>query len=338
MNESIKNNTLGFRIYNITTRYFPRGLDGLFKNLKVIEISNGQLKEIHQTDLKPFINLEVLYFQSNDIEILENGLFDYNKNLTYILFNKNKLVHIDGSVFEKLHHLTDLYLYGNECINDFTVNNSTVLQKITKTIKSQCQNEDFINLNKNLSVLESTNENLKVEDFPEFYANITDLEDSRFSQYSTIKKRIKALKDRNISSLWNKIINLSDLIGNQNMTIMKRLMELEDIQKIYNHINADITNQTVKNNSEGLNVEQMKILDELRLNFTKISAVQGRQASKVTESTFTWEPFWIGVCSVLVLILMILLIKNYVVEDRIISYSISDYKRYNHEGNRVSVL
>ena len=87
-----------------------------------------------------------------------------------------------------------------------------------------------------------------------------------------------------------------------------------------------------------MNLGEAIILEELKLNLSKISAVQNRQVSKITTSSFTWEPFWIGVCCVLVLILLIVLIKNYIAQDQFISYSISDSKRYNHEGNRVSYL
>ncbi|CAH1710629.1 unnamed protein product [Chironomus riparius] len=341
-NDSIRTDTVGFRIFNISTRYFPQGLDRMFNNLKVIEISFGQLKEIHQTDLKPFMLLEVIYFYSNDIEVLESGLFDDNKSLRYILFTKNKLAHIDGNVFEKLLHLTNLYLNGNECIDKFTEINSTALQQIRKTIKNQCQNAEFISINRNLTILEEKAGNLKIEEYPAFYKNLTNLEDSRFFQYSTIKKRTKALINWNILMLWNNVIKLNDLIAKNNTTVIERLNEMKDSQYFYEHNITKVIEQAkakqfiVQNKS--LHLEETSILEELRLNLSKITVVQNRQVLKGTISSFTWEPFWIGVCSVLVLILIIVLIKNYVAHDQIFSYSISEFKRYNHEGNRVSYL
>lgn len=41
----------------------------------MIDINYGPLKEIHQSDLKPFPELRCIELYHNEIEILEEGLF-----------------------------------------------------------------------------------------------------------------------------------------------------------------------------------------------------------------------------------------------------------------------
>lgn len=84
----------GFYVWSKTCHYFPRGLKSFSRNLKVIQIMACKLKEIHQEDLKPFPKLTELMLNYNSLEVLENGLLDFNPNLEYIDFDGNKIFHI----------------------------------------------------------------------------------------------------------------------------------------------------------------------------------------------------------------------------------------------------
>jgi len=136
----------GFDADNLTTHYFPRGLEKIFKNLKMIDINNGRLKEIHQADLKPFPKLVCLELYENDIESLEKGLFDYNPKLEMIWLSSNKIVHIDVNLFDNLVKLTYLSLDANRCISEFAENNTEKVKEIISYSKENCK--DLVYLKK----------------------------------------------------------------------------------------------------------------------------------------------------------------------------------------------
>jgi hypothetical protein len=98
-----KNSDLvGIMIYDKNTEYFPRGLEKVFTNLKSIDECYGYLKEITQADLKPYRKLVNLDLDYNSIEVLEEGLFDYNPDLQLIWIGNNKISHINSSLFNSL--------------------------------------------------------------------------------------------------------------------------------------------------------------------------------------------------------------------------------------------
>jgi len=119
--------------------YFPRNLENVFRNLKMIYIGNGHLKEIHQSDLSPFSKLMYLNLKHNDIEFLEDGLFAYNPELVVVNFNSNKIIHIGVQVFNNLNKIAWLYLQENTCINMYAQNNQTAVREIISQAKVKCQ-------------------------------------------------------------------------------------------------------------------------------------------------------------------------------------------------------
>jgi len=145
--------------------HFPRGLNKIFKKLKGILITGSGLKEIHQSDLKDFPKLIFLSLSSNNLEILEENLFQFNLNLEVIYLDSNKISHIDPSVFEKLTKLKTLYLQSNSCINMYARNNPTAVQKIIRTAKAQCTNSNYSNLKRKVKNLEIDSRNSNSENF-----------------------------------------------------------------------------------------------------------------------------------------------------------------------------
>ena len=71
---------------NGDVKYFPRGLENFYKNLKGILIIGTSIKEFHQEELKPFDKLEYFQLSTSSFEIVEEGLFDFNPNLETIIF------------------------------------------------------------------------------------------------------------------------------------------------------------------------------------------------------------------------------------------------------------
>lgn len=133
------NDVKGFVIQKLVVQFFPTQLDKFFKNLELIHISHCNLKEVHQTHVKPFPKLRAIVLHDNDIEVIENGLFDYNLNLEIVWLNKNKLIHIGMNVFDDLNKLTYLNLEDCNCISMHAKNNTIEVKQIIKISKEKCQ-------------------------------------------------------------------------------------------------------------------------------------------------------------------------------------------------------
>jgi len=183
------------------TQYFPRNLEKVFKNLKVIDINSGRIKEIHQLDLKPFPKLEVIDLYDNDIQIIEAGTFDFNPNLKDVWLT-SKILHIDPKVFDHLSKVTYLYLQGNPCIKKDATGSASAVQTLAQEAYSKCKDSIFSSLSLKLNNLESESKTLTFESFKNFKQNLTNLETevkiSKFSYLSSIKRRIEDLKKSKI--------------------------------------------------------------------------------------------------------------------------------------------
>jgi len=185
-------NVVAFQIAGGTAFYSPQGIEKYFKNLKAIAYESCQLKEIHQQNLKPFPKLLDLYLENNQIEVLEEGLFDFNPNLVYIYIMSNKIGHIHSKIFDNLKKVTHIYLNSNTCINkDFT--SPSQIQELIKQISSQCQNTEFLNLESKLKNLENSIKSLNFPTFQNQIAGIeTEIKSSRYAEHFT--RQIEALK------------------------------------------------------------------------------------------------------------------------------------------------
>ncbi|CAG9798743.1 unnamed protein product [Chironomus riparius] len=327
-----KDETTGFRIYNKTTQYFPRGLENVFENLKVIEISHGHLRDIRREDLHPFGLLEVLYLYANDIEILEEGVFENNINLKFITLSQNRIIHIDQNVFDNLNQLIHLYLNKNECI-DLQADNLNPLEKVIKATNFMCKSKNYANLHESIIVLESIKNNLKLEDFSTYYKNLTNLENMtkvKNFKNSTITKRIHRLKDWSFEVLWSDVSNFNKFLTRFNASVLERLDKLE--QNLYKQESE--SSGSHDDHTEVLQtIEDTKVvsykLEEMHYNQINDSAPPQNQIHKESNSK-SLEVFWIGFCCASMLFLMIVLIKRYFFNDHIISYKVSNSNRFDN--------
>ncbi|XP_070493049.1 putative leucine-rich repeat-containing protein DDB_G0290503 [Chironomus tepperi] len=173
--------------------FFPRGLNKIFKNLKGIYIYFTGLKEIHQSDLKHFLNLKVLSLSGNSLEILENDLFEFNPDLEDIYLYSNKISHIDPNVFDKLTKLKTLYLSSNACIDMDAYNNSTAVQNVITTAKNQCTTSDYSNLEQNVKNLEAESSALSSEQLKEKLEKLeNEVKNSKFPNF--FQSKLQGLK------------------------------------------------------------------------------------------------------------------------------------------------
>jgi len=117
--EGSKNNddVTGITIHDKKVQYMPTNLGEKFKNLTALRIRYGRLQEINKWDLQQFTKLQYLNLDQNDIEILEEGLFEFNSELILIWFDSNKIKNIGDTTFKNLNKLTDLDLNSNKCFS-----------------------------------------------------------------------------------------------------------------------------------------------------------------------------------------------------------------------------
>lgn len=135
-----------FSIFSRAIYYFPRGIENVFKNVINIQISDAQLLEVVQDDLKPFgNNLKMLWMFKNNLSTLEANLFEFNQNLESLNVSQNYFKTIDAKLFDNLPVLRLFDLSNNFCnISDglpIAFNRTDVI-KVIESIKINCQASD----------------------------------------------------------------------------------------------------------------------------------------------------------------------------------------------------
>lgn len=188
---------IGIMIYGKSTEYFPRGLEKVFTNLKSIDVCYGYLKEITQADLKLYKKLVNLDLDHNNIQVLEEGLFDYNPNLKLIWIGNIKISHINSNLFNNLYSLTSLKLYSNVCINMNAFENRDGVQSIIKNSQNNCQNQNYLGIMKKFENLEYGTSNFITNEFSDFNERLenlaSDLNISKFFNFESMKRRFENL-------------------------------------------------------------------------------------------------------------------------------------------------
>ncbi|XP_070498592.1 toll-like receptor 1 [Chironomus tepperi] len=200
--------------------YFPRNLANFFTNIKMIFIRNGRIKEVQQSNLKPFPKLVYLDLTHNDIEFLEDGLFTYNPELKVVSFSSNKLIHIGTQVFENLNNLAWLYLFGNNCISMKAIDNRTAVKEVIRQAKLKCFG--FSDIEKELQKLEDSLIYVNYESFPIFDQNLQNLQNrfqnSSLSNSTPLKERFQAISTKavntKITAMDTKVIELDTKVTN----------------------------------------------------------------------------------------------------------------------------
>ncbi|KAL7035926.1 hypothetical protein ACKWTF_008626 [Chironomus riparius] len=160
--EKSNDQVVGFHSNGKNVQYVPKNLDKYFKNIKNIDIVHGRVKGIHQSDMKPFPKLVYCGFMDNDIEILENDLFDFNPDLQLVSFWNNKILIIRAAVFEKLPKLTWLYLDLNRYINMRSEGEVSLTKYIIRHVKYKCIDPETITSDKITIDFDQDFENLEM--------------------------------------------------------------------------------------------------------------------------------------------------------------------------------
>lgn len=201
-------------------QFFPKDLDKIFNNLEGIVIANANIKEVHQSDLKPFPNLIHLGLHVNEIEVIEEDLFKNNPKLKMISLRHNKIKQIYSKVFDNLVFLEKLRLLGNQCIDkDSQLSSSSVIDTI-KHVKLQCTIAEQVNIENQIKILENYVNNFTIDSydanktkFEENYENvqtqIKDLDLPKTHELSVKLESIQNVKIPFVVSLFKEIQNLT---------------------------------------------------------------------------------------------------------------------------------
>jgi len=281
--KSLKSNddVLGIHADSKTIQIFPKGLEKLLKNIKVININNCQLKEIHQSDLKVFPKLVYLYLVNNGIEVIEDGLFDLNHNLELVSFQEKKLVHIDPNVFDHLTKLSYFWFGSVPCV-DQTISNSTEkVQEAIKVVKSNCSNSEFLSLEnqiKNLEIesktLNSVAFNKKLENFNKNFNN------SKFSKFRPLNYKFQNLIETEGCSNCRQLIKIQS-IETEMVGLEKNIENISESQNItvssLNEVNSKI--QAIKKSQ----MEFEKSLQEIKHSQSEIKETLGNMTNILTK-------------------------------------------------------
>lgn len=127
-----------FKVSDSIFYYFPKDLENAFPTpLKGIHIDRSKLKEIHQSDLMSYDNLEFLDISGNEIQSIEKDLFKFNPNLAYISLSHNHIKHVNPIVFDDLSKLKTLYSALNPCIPHKESNGNNIEASINE-IREKC--------------------------------------------------------------------------------------------------------------------------------------------------------------------------------------------------------
>lgn len=106
---------------------------------------NSKLKGIAKADLKPFVNLRVLHLMANQLESLEQNLFNYNTDLVRIDFKHQNIKLISYNLLDNLGKLSSADFESSGCVNIYA-NGREEINNLKKEIRISCQPiEDMIN-------------------------------------------------------------------------------------------------------------------------------------------------------------------------------------------------
>jgi len=194
-----------FYSYKKNIHYFPRGLEKIYKNLNGIILYKEPINFIQQSDLKPYTKLIFLQVAETKIEVIEDGLFDFNPQLKYLALNENKIFHIGLKVFDNLNNLQSLYLGKNICIDDKVEDNRSNVPKLIAIVKGLCMSTEFFAIDERFLKLEDEMNNLNRRNFRAFEKNVQKLEKllvkSKFANFTMLQDKLEKLKDVNAEEL-----------------------------------------------------------------------------------------------------------------------------------------
>lgn len=97
----------------------PEGIGAIFAAIKTFIFNDGGLAVLSKFDLRQFPEVERFDFESNKLEVLESGAFEFNKKLQSLSLKGNQIRVVSETFgLDKLRYIVRFNMLGNECINE----------------------------------------------------------------------------------------------------------------------------------------------------------------------------------------------------------------------------
>ncbi len=198
-------------------------------NLKEINLTGNELKEIHKDTLNGLINLKVVNFGGNQIKELNAELFKNLTNLETIYFHCNEIKELNSNIFNGLVKLKNIY-FGKNLISNLNENIFNGLDSLERI-------SFYFNQIKELHPLLFNNLN----ELKELHFNgneIKELNENTFHGLSKLKE---------IDFYFNKIKSLTRNVLNGLISLEKINFGRNEIKELDENIFKDLSNLEVVN-------------------------------------------------------------------------------------------
>ena len=130
-------------------------------HMERLSLSKNNIKILPQNIFFALPNLNAVYLTQNKLSAIPADLFQNNLKLEYIGFRENNLKFIGGSILSNQKNLKNVNFKNNVCIDDSYPRNS--IEKLVKTIKSNCNVDPCIAGSKDIARLQEINKRLAVQ-------------------------------------------------------------------------------------------------------------------------------------------------------------------------------
>ncbi|CAG9810521.1 unnamed protein product [Chironomus riparius] len=235
--------------------FFPHGFENTFSSLQLILVRDSHLKVINKEDLKPFVNLYVLDLEGNDLQVLEDGLFEFNPSLIWVSFLYNQILHMDLNVFDKLGSLATLIFTSNKCLSPNIAQDSAAVKQILIEIKDSCQDPNYLRLNNTIKAVRKDLQTVKLKNFKQFSDQLYNLEkDFKKSEWVTFPRFIADVHN---------LTNHKKFVDLENLYVIKSRIAQVEVQDMPQRV-KDIEPELTAFNGTAANEIDQKIeeLDE----------------------------------------------------------------------------
>lgn len=116
------------QIWNQDLPFFPEGIENYFKILKALVIVESGLLSLSASDLEPFPKLVFLNLWRNKLVSIDGNLFEFTPLLASVDLNSNQIEHIGHDLVTHLDYLKTLDLTANPCISKDFISREQILE------------------------------------------------------------------------------------------------------------------------------------------------------------------------------------------------------------------
>lgn len=261
----------------------------------MIEFKSCGLLEIHQSDLMYLTRLEYLDLEGNEVEVIEDGLFDYNPSMRFISISYNKIIEVHPEVFDHLTKLMYLYLERNKCINMNARDSSSGVKDVIKQIKLKCPSPGNLNSQQSSPRDEAglMRMSLKLDNFGSDLRSCQNSILGLTRDLSSLEKSLKASSSENsqrIQNLDNKASSLEKLIQGLNLqsvenktTILEKNIEGLEAFNAETSQNLQTLEKALKTTDEDIKSFRTEVLSALQDILNKVEKNSEKSERKAVE-------------------------------------------------------